>query len=55
VTGSASLDRFPTFNVPTLMRYTNSGRSDAFVIAFNTNATALLYSTYLGGKDNDYG
>jgi hypothetical protein len=55
VTGSASSTDFPTFNVPTLMRYTNSGKSDAFVIAFNTNATALLYSTYLGGKDNDYG
>ena len=37
------------------MRSTNSGKSDAFVIAFNTNATALLYSTYLGGKDNDFG
>ncbi|MGA2279766.1 MAG: immunoglobulin domain-containing protein [Verrucomicrobiota bacterium] len=55
VTGAASSTNFPTFNVPTLMRYTNSGKSDAFVIAFNTNATALLYSTYLGGKDNDYG
>ena len=37
------------------MRATNSGKSDAFVIAFNTNATALLYSAYLGGKDNDFG
>jgi hypothetical protein len=55
VTGSASSTNFPTFNVPTLMRYTNSGKSDAFVIAFNTNATALLYSTYLGGRENDYG
>jgi hypothetical protein len=55
VTGSASSTNFPTFNVPTLMRYTNSGKSDAFVIAFNTNATALLYSTYLGGKENDHG
>jgi hypothetical protein len=55
VTGSASSTNFPTFNIPTLMRYTNSGKSDAFVIAFNTNATALLYSAYLGGKDNDYG
>ncbi len=55
VTGSASSTNFPTFNVPSLMRYTNSGKSDAFVIAFNTNATALLYSTFLGGKENDYG
>ena len=55
VAGSASSTNFPTFNVPSLMRYTNSGKTDAFVIAFNTNATALLYSTFLGGKENDYG
>ena len=55
VTGSASSTNFPSFNVPGLMRTTNSGKSDAFVIAFNTNATALLYSTFLGGKENDYG
>jgi hypothetical protein len=55
VVGTTSATNFPTANVPGLMRSTNSGKSDAFVIAFNTNATALLYSTYLGGKDNDYG
>jgi lipocalin len=58
VTGSASSTNFPTLSVPTLMRYTNSGKSDAFVIGF-TNTTAntadLLYSTYLGGKENDFG
>ena len=55
VTGSASSINFPIFNVPALMRYPNSGVSDAFVIGFNTNATSLLYSTYLGGQGNDYG
>ena len=60
VTGSASSTNFPTYNVPGLMSATNSGKSDAFVIAFtNTTATAagtnLLYSGYLGGKDNDFG
>ncbi|MGO8836867.1 MAG: beta strand repeat-containing protein [Limisphaerales bacterium] len=61
VTGSASSTNFPTLNVPGFLIYTNSGKSDAFVIAFNTNApsmtapTNLLYSTYLGGKQNDYG
>jgi hypothetical protein len=55
VVGTTSATNFPTFNVPGLLRSTNSGKSDVFVIAFETNATALLYSTYLGGKDNDYG
>ena len=58
VTGSASSTNFPTFNVPPTVRATNSGKSDAFVMAFSANATnltALLYSTYLGGKDNDFG
>jgi hypothetical protein len=55
VTGSASSTNFPPFNVPGYMLPTNSGKSDAFVIGFNTNATALLYATYLGGKENDYG
>ena len=55
VTGSASSTDFPTFNVPTQMRYTNSGQSDAFVTVFSASATNLLYSTYLGGKKNDYG
>jgi hypothetical protein len=55
VVGTTSSTNFPTFNVPGLLRSTNSGKSDVFVIAFETNATALLYSTYLGGKDNDYG
>jgi ATP-dependent protease HslVU (ClpYQ) peptidase subunit len=55
VTGAASSTNFPTFNVPGYLRATNSGKSDAFVIAFNTTGSNLLYSTYLGGKDNDYG
>jgi hypothetical protein len=55
VTGSASSTNFPVFNVPGFMRSTNSGKSDAFVIGFNTNATALLYSAYLGGKSYDFG
>jgi hypothetical protein len=55
VTGSASSTNFPTFNVPGLLRTTNSGKSDAFVIAFNTTGPSLLFSAYLGGKDNDFG
>src|SRR5262249_55831102 len=43
-----------TLNVPGLSAF-NSGGIDAFVAAFNTNATAFLYSGYLGGTTNDYG
>jgi hypothetical protein len=58
VTGSASSTNFPTYNVPGLMSRTNSGKSDAFVTAFTnttTTGTNLIYSGYLGGKDNDFG
>ncbi|MFZ0828064.1 MAG: immunoglobulin domain-containing protein [Verrucomicrobiia bacterium] len=55
VTGSASSVNFPTFNVPSLMLTNNAGQSDAFVIAFSATVTNLLYSTYLGGQNNDYG
>ena len=55
VTGSASSTNFPIFNVPGYLRPTNSGKSDAFVIAFNATGSNLLYSTYLGGRKKDYG
>ena len=31
------------------------GNTDIFVMALNTNATAVLYSGYLGGKQSDNG
>ena len=55
VTGSASSTNFPTLNVPGYLRPTNSGKSDAFVTAFNATGSNLLYSTYLGGRKNDCG
>jgi alpha-tubulin suppressor-like RCC1 family protein len=55
VTGSTSSTNFPTYNVPGYLRATNSGKSDAFVIAFGATGSNLLYSTYLGGKENDFG
>ncbi len=56
VTGSASSTNFPVYQPPgNLATTTNSGYSDAFVIAFNTAGTNLLYSAYLGGSANDYG
>lgn len=60
--GSATCTNFPvtTNNIFGYLSATNSslknrGYSDAFVTAFNPNATALLYSAYLGGIDRDYG
>ena len=55
VTGSASSTNFPAYNVPGLMSATNSGKCDAFVIGFTNDGSAVLYSGYLGGKDNDFG
>lgn len=57
VTGYASSTNFPVTmaNIYGSLRSTNSGGSDVFVIAFNPNASGLLYSTYFGGAANDYG
>jgi hypothetical protein len=62
VVGSATCTNFPVTpnNISGFLSATNSsqkgkGYSDAFVIAFNTNASALLYSAYLGGSKIDYG
>jgi hypothetical protein len=63
VVGSVTSTNFPVYptnNLSDFLTATNNsqlkkGYSDAFVIAFNTNASALLYSTYLGGKLNDFG
>jgi hypothetical protein len=53
VVGGASSANFPTNNTGGFLRATNSGQSDVFITAFNTNATSLLYSAYLGGNAND--
>ncbi len=55
VVGITASPNFPvTANVPGLTIF-NSGGFDAFVTAFNPDASALLYSGYLGGSTNDYG
>lgn len=64
IVGSATCTNFPVtpdnFGPP--LSATNNSRkkngehlSDAVVIVFNQDATALLFSAYLGGKENDYG
>lgn len=62
VVGSATCTNFPvtTNNISGYLSATNSSQksknySDAFIMAFNSNATALLYSAYLGGRERDYG
>ena len=52
VTGQTQSTNFPTVNAiqPSL-----GGGSDAFVTKINAAGTALVYSTYLGGNDYDYG
>jgi hypothetical protein len=55
VVGTTSSTNFPTLNAAGLLAATNSGNDDVFVTAFNTNGTALLYSVYLGGANNDFG
>ncbi|MGH7975433.1 MAG: SBBP repeat-containing protein, partial [Limisphaerales bacterium] len=55
VVGSTTSTDFPTTNTSGSLAQSNSGKSDVFVTAFNTNATALLFSAYLGGKSDDFG
>jgi hypothetical protein len=52
LTGSTTSTDFPTVNP---LQLANAGNSDAFVAEVNPTGSALLYSTYLGGSNNDYG
>jgi hypothetical protein len=57
VTGATTATNFPCLptNSTGFLRATNSGGSDVFVTAFNPDASALLYSTLLGGRQYDAG
>jgi len=46
-----------SFNFPISQAFqpVNRGGIDAFVAKLNATGSALLYSSYLGGSDNDYG
>jgi hypothetical protein len=52
VTGYTESTDFPTVNP---IQSGNNGNGDAFVAEVNTNATELVYSTYLGGSSADSG
>ncbi len=53
VAGSTGSVDFPTLN-PYQASF-NSGTSDVFVSKISTSGSSLIYSTYLGGSDNDQG
>ena len=52
VTGLTYSTDFPTVNP---LQPANAGEGDAFVTKFNPTGSALVYSTYLGGPELDYG
>jgi len=43
----------PDFPLQNPIQATNHGNDDTFITKFNPSGTALAYSTYLGGSDND--
>jgi uncharacterized repeat protein (TIGR03803 family) len=49
--GTASVD-FPTMNA---FQAIQSGHYDAFVTKFSSSGSTLVYSTFIGGTDNDFG
>ncbi|MBD2042153.1 SBBP repeat-containing protein [Microcoleus sp. FACHB-672] len=50
VMGSTNSTDFPTLNP---LQSQRAGEDDGFVSKLNPSGTALIYSTYLGGSDND--
>jgi hypothetical protein len=53
VTGSTESSSFPT--TPGAFQTTIAGAENAFVTKLNVDGTALVYSTYLGGRSLDFG
>ena len=52
ITGYTSSSNFPTSSP---MYGSNAGSDDAFVTKINAAGSSLVYSTYLGGSNGDYG
>ncbi|HTV62107.1 MAG TPA: SBBP repeat-containing protein [Verrucomicrobiae bacterium] len=54
VDGSTSSTNFPAVDTgPDFLAATNAGQDDAFVIAFSTNFSSVMYSGSLGGAADD--
>ena len=56
-TGNAYVTGYTTANFPIFnpIQSTYGGNDDAFVTKINAAGTAFIYSTYLGGSNDDYG
>lgn len=54
ITGYTSCSNFPTTNGAFDTSF-NSGSYDAFVTKLNPSGSGLVYSTFVGGNDDDYG
>jgi hypothetical protein len=54
VTGNTDSSNFPTVN-PIQASAAGGSQGDAFVTKFNSQGSALIYSTYLGGVQSDVG
>ena len=52
VTGSTYINDFPVTNA---FQTTNGGGGDAFITKLNPTGSALIYSTYLGGNNSEWG
>ncbi len=52
ITGQTTSTDFPTVSPA---QPNNAGGQDAFIAKLNAAGTALVYSTYLGGSNSDYG
>jgi hypothetical protein len=55
VIGSTTSKNFPTTNTVGVLTSTNTGQSDVFITVVSNDMSGLAYSTYLGGRKNDYG
>ena len=55
VVGTTSSKDFPTNHTATALSDRRIGNTDIFVMALNPDASAVLYSGYLGGKGADNG
>ena len=52
ITGETSSSDFPTAQA---LQATLGGETDGFVVRLSTDGSFLIYSTYLGGSDEDHG
>ena len=53
VTGHSNSVNFPT--TPSAYDTSHNGDYDVFIVKLNTAGSTLMYSTYLGGSNSDYG